>query len=257
VDTHAVLGVVGKDYTVFENKYAFDFMDCLVGDKLAMFETAGSLKGGRKVWMLARIPKEYRAGPEDLIKPYVLLVNSFDGSTALRMLPTTVRVVCQNTLNLALRDGVSGITIRHSSSLDERVKEARLKLGVIAARFDAFDEELHAMLDAELTARQVNRYFNSLLPAVTDEMSLRGLANRRVTLENFKNNFEDDTNTLPGVKGTVWAAYNAVSEWADHQRKFRGVDDVARAESRLESVWFGGSHEFKTKAYESALELVA
>ena len=257
MDTHAVLGVVGTDYTVFQSRDAFDFIDSLVGDKLAMFETAGALRGGRKVWMLARIPREYRAGPDDLIKPYILLVNSFDGSTALRMLPTTVRVVCMNTLNLALRDGVSGITIRHRSSLDERVKEARQKLGIITARFDAFDEELHAMLDAELTGRQANRYFNSLLPAITDEMSSRSLTNRRTALDHFQNNFEDDTNTLPGVKGTVWAAYNAVSKWADHQRKFRGVDDVARAESRLESVWFGGSHEFKTKAYASALELVA
>ena len=93
-DTKAVLGVVGKRYRVFQNHEAFDFMDGLVGDKLAMYETAGSLHGGKRVWMMARIPKEYRAGADDLIKPYVLLTNTHDGSQALRMIPTTVRVVC-------------------------------------------------------------------------------------------------------------------------------------------------------------------
>ncbi len=252
-DTRAILGVVGKDYHIFQNREAFDFMDSLVGDKLAMFETAGSLRGGRKVWMLARIPKEYRAGPEDLIKPYVLLVNSHDGSTALRMVPTTIRVVCQNTLNLALNEaGAEGISIRHYPSLDQRVTEARQKLGIIAARFDAFDAELHAMLDAELTGRQVNRYFDSLLPeAETD----REKSNREQTLDALKGNFENERNSLPGMRRTAWAAYNAVSEWADHQRKFRGKDEQARAESRLDSVWFGSSHRIKQKAYARALTL--
>jgi len=255
-DTRAVLGVVGKGYTVFQNRDAFDFMDSLVGDKLAMFETAGALKGGRKIWMLARLPREYRAGPEDLIKPYILLVNSFDGSTALRMVPTTIRVVCQNTLNLALREaGSEGIAIRHRPSLEDRVREAREKLGIIAARFDAFDAELHAMLDEELSGRQVARYFEKILPAPTADMSEREKANRAATLDSFRGNFENATNTLPGVRGTAWAAYNAVSEWADHQRKVRGANDHARTESRLDSNWFGSSHRIKQQAYSAALQL--
>jgi len=252
-DTRSILGVVGKDYRIFQNHEAFDFMDSLVGDKLAMFETAGALKGGRRVWMLARIPKEYRAGPEDLIKPYVLLINSHDGSTALRMLPTTVRVVCQNTLNLALnKAGAEGIAIRHYASLDQRVAEARQKLGMIAARFDAFDAELHAMLATELTTRQVNRYFDGLLPEAETE---REKKNREQVMDHLKGNFENERNNLPGIRGTAWSAYNAVSEWADHQRKFRGKDDHARLESRLESIWFGTSHQVKQKAYAGALDL--
>ncbi|MCL2648185.1 MAG: DUF932 domain-containing protein [Phycisphaerales bacterium] len=252
-DTRAILGIVGKGYHVFQNVEAFDFMDSLVGDKLAMFETAGSLKGGRKVWMLARIPKEYRAGPDDLIKPYVLLVNSHDGTSSLRMLPTTVRVVCQNTLNLALRNaGSDGIAIRHRPNLAGRVKEAREKLGIIAARFDQFDEELHAMLATQMTGRRVKRYFDTLLPAATTD---REKINRLQTLTLFNANFENPRNNLPGIRGTAWAAYNAVSEWADHQRTFRGKDDVSRAENRLASVWFGSSNAIKQRAYAQAMEL--
>ena len=258
-DTKAVLGVVGKGYHVFQNQNAFDFMDAIVGDKLAMYETAGSLRGGRKVWMLARIPKEYRAGPEDLIQPYVLLVNSHDGSTALRMIPTTVWVVCQNTLNLALGRSTAGggVSIRHRPSLDERVKDARAKLGIVAARFDQFDVELHAMLDTMLKPRQVERYFDDVLPPLPAESSRRQKHNRTEILDRFRENFDDHSNSLPGVRGTAWAAYNAVSEWADHQRPRprNGRDERARAESRLDSVWFGSSHQLKQRAYSGALQL--
>jgi hypothetical protein len=107
--------------------------------------------------MLARIPTEYRAGKDDVIQPYVLLVNSHDGSTALRMIPTTVRVVCMNTLNLALSHAgrKEGISIRHRPNLDQRVAEARERLGVVAARFDQFDEELHRMIAGVLRPKQV------------------------------------------------------------------------------------------------------
>lgn len=257
-DTHAVLGVVGQGYTVFQNHEAFDFMDAIVGDKLAMYETAGSLKGGRRVWMLARIPKEYRASSEDLIQPYVLLVNSHDGSSSLRMIPTTVRVVCSNTLNLALRraSGGEGISIRHRPSLDERVKEARQRLGIVTARFDAFDEELHQMLAKSMRSRYVDQYFRELVP-VRDNETDRQRMQRLDTIRKFHGNFENVTNTLPGVRGTAWAAYNAVSEWADHQRTFRGRDDQVRAENRLSSVWFGASNDLKQKAYQQALQLAA
>ncbi|MBI1338469.1 MAG: DUF932 domain-containing protein [Phycisphaera sp.] len=254
-DTKAVLGVVGKGYHVFQNREAFDFMDAIVGDKLAMYETAGALKGGRRVWMLARIPSEYRVTPDDVIHPYVLLVNTHDGSAALRMIPTTVRVVCQNTLNLALgrAGGNEGLSIRHLPSLDDRVKEARQKLGIVAARFDRFDEELHRMLANPMTASNLDDYFRGVLP-MPEDASDRQRLNHRQTLDRFHANFDNPTNTLPGVRGTAWAAYNAVSEWADHQRPFRGKDGRQRAENRLHSAWFGSSHDIKQRAYALALE---
>ena len=106
-DTAAV-GVVGNNYRVFQNAEAFDFFDALVADKLAMYETAGSLKGGKRRSFCASIPKELRAAGDDVVNPYVLLTNTHDGSGTLRMLPTSVRVVCQNTLNLALGRANSG-----------------------------------------------------------------------------------------------------------------------------------------------------
>jgi len=255
-DTKAVLGVVGKRYRVFQNREAFDFMDALVGDKLAMYETAGSLHGGKRVWMLAAIPKEYRAGADDLIKPYVLLTNTHDGSQALRMIPTTVRVVCQNTLNLAMREaGMDGLTISHHPRLETRIAEARTKLGIIAARFDQFDEELHAMLSKDLSVTEASGYFRGLartdIPGGTD----RQKKSREKVYGQMLANFDNERNTLPGMKHTAWAAYNAVSEWADHQRNYRGLNPAEKLNRRLDSVWFGASHQLKQAAYYGALEL--
>ena len=257
-DTKSVLGVVGKRYRVFQNREAFDFMDALVGDKLAMYETAGSLHGGKRVWMLAAIPKEYRAGSDDLIKPYVLLTNTHDGSQALRMIPTTVRVVCQNTLNLALgMAGAEGLTISHHPRLETRIAEARTKLGIIAARFDRFDEELHAMLAKDLSVTEASGYFRGLsgmdIPGGTD----RQKKTREKVFGQMLDNFDNERNTLPGVKHTAWGAYNAVSEWADHQRKYRGASPADKLDRQLDSVWFGTSHQIKQAADQGALELAA
>jgi phage/plasmid-like protein (TIGR03299 family) len=255
-DTKAVLGVVGRRYRVFQNREAFDFMDALVGDKLAMYETAGSLHGGRRVWMLARIPKEYRAGADDLIKPYVLLTNTHDGSQALRMIPTTVRVVCQNTLNLALNEaGVDGLTVSHHPRLETRIQEARAKLGIIAARFDKFDAELHAMLAKDLNATEADGYFRGLSGMDLPSHSERQKNARERVYGQMVVNFDNDRNTLPGVKHTAWAAYNAVSEWADHQKAQRGKTAAEKLNRRLDSIWFGAAHQLKQAAYHGALEL--
>jgi phage/plasmid-like protein (TIGR03299 family) len=255
-DTEAVLGVVGRRYRVFQNREAFDFMDALVGDKLAMYETAGSLHGGKRVWMLAAIPKEYRAGSDDLIKPYVLLTNTHDGSQALRMIPTTVRVVCQNTLNLAMREaGMDGLTISHHPRLETRIAEARTKLGIIAARFDQFDDELHAMLAKDLSVTEASGYFRGLAGADVPGGTDRQKKSREKVFGQILANFDNDRNTLPGMKHTAWAAYNAVSEWADHQRNYRGLNPVEKLNRQLDSVWFGASHQLKQAAYYGALEL--
>src|SRR5262249_30005108 len=101
-DTRAVLGVVSDQYRVLQNVAAFAFMDEAISEGAAMWETAGALNDGRRVWMLARIPKSVKAMQGDEIKPYALLCSSHDGSLAVHIKPTTVRVVCNNTLTLAL-----------------------------------------------------------------------------------------------------------------------------------------------------------
>jgi phage/plasmid-like protein (TIGR03299 family) len=295
-DTGAVLGVVSRDYRVFQNWEAFDFMDAIVGEGLARYETAGALKGGRRVWMLARMPQDLRVSGDDVVRPYLLLTNSHDGSMALRMIPTTVRVVCQNTLNLALgraRHG-EGLTIRHCESLEGRVREARAKLGLLTERVEQFADEARQLAACPLTDRQAREWFEQFFPTrpaaaapvrTTAPLPTEGLLdailetqqaevslvdqllaghqeeqtrterrNARI-LEVLLESYHSPENDALGIAGTAWAAFNAVSGWADHESTVRGKNELERADNRLHSAWFGGAHELKTDAFAAALQL--
>jgi phage/plasmid-like protein (TIGR03299 family) len=249
-DTKAILGVVGTQYQPFQNREAFDFMDALVGEKLAMFETAGALKGGRHIWLLARITRELRAAGQDVIQPYVLLTNSHDGTRSLPMIPTTVRVVCWNTLSLALHRSRAeeGICITHQESLPRRVAEAHEKLGLVVRCIDRFEEQVQALARRQLTQEQLGQYFTQLV-------ARRSERHQKKLLERFLENFHNERNNLSGIKGSVWAAYNAVSEYADHQITVFGRDELTRLDNRVNSMWFGSGNRLKQEAFEAALAM--
>ena len=248
-DTRSILGYLSPGYQIFQNAAAFDFMDNIVQGKEAMFHTAGSLFGGRRVWMLARLPKMIRVAKDDAVEPYVLLTNNHDGCAALRMIATTVRVVCNNTLNLALGKAKpwEGLTIQHRGNLDERVKEAREKLGVVVARVDRFEEQAQAMARKSLTHDELRDYFTALVEE-------RSQKSQEKMLGKFLENLENERNSLDGIRGSAWAAYSAVSEWADWQSTVRG-QGLAKDNGRLNSIWFGSAAELKQRAFDAALSL--
>lgn len=277
-DTAAVLGIVSADYQVFQNVKAFDFMDALVDERLATYETAGVLKSGRRVWILARIPKELRIGrTSDVVEPYVLLANAHDGTMALRMVPTTLRLVCGNTLNLALsRAGSMGVSIRHLETLESRVNDARGHLSVILKHLDEFQEQMNALAKVNLKETQVKNYFHEVfdLPKNPDllldwilerqaqrsqlmdellidynEQTERQQAANTHLLDQLMENFQDPSNTLPSSAGTAWAACNSVSQYVDHQGRSTSSDN------RLNSIWFGDGNQVKQKAFAVALQL--
>lgn len=124
-DQHT-LGVVTKCYKIVQNYEAFAFTDALLG-KGIRYETAGSLKGGRKTWILARLPKQYRF-TEDKVIPYLVFSNSHDGSAAIKVAMTPVRVVCNNTLNLALQDADRIWSANHTGDIENKLEDATMTL---------------------------------------------------------------------------------------------------------------------------------
>ena len=108
------------------------------------------------------------------------------------------------------------------------------------------------MVAKQLTSQQVDTYFRALLPEGDGKRTVKAADEM---LGNLQLNFGNERNAMPGIRGTAWAAYNAVSEWADHQRDYRGSDEAARANNRLNSVWFGAANDVKQQAYASALAL--
>ena len=119
----AVLGVVSDRYRIVQNEEAFQFTDDLLGEGVT-YETAGSLQGGRKVWMLARLPRKYLIAGDQVV-PYLVIFNSHDGSSGVKVAMTPIRVVCQNTLNLALNTAKRSWTARHTENVLLRVQDAR------------------------------------------------------------------------------------------------------------------------------------
>lgn len=253
-DTADILGVVGRMYCPIQNEQAFGWLDDVVGERLAIFETAGSIHGGRTVWMLLRIPKELRVrATDDLIQPYLLAVNTHDGTRALRVFSTAVRVVCNNTLTLALRSaGTTGLTLRHTENALTRIEHARKVLEIAHRQFTTFQKQADLLASAKLDDRQAKRYFDLIWPDDPDAESNTRTANVR---DRFMANFHDDQQRLPGIEGTWWAAFNAVSQWTDHERTSRGAGAMQKAGNRLHSIWLGNSADLKRTAWDTALEL--
>ena len=159
----SVLGVVGKRYEPIQNSQCFDFLDRVLPDFDAKYETAGSLYDGRVVWMLLNLGQDVVVG-EDKIVPYLLLTNSHDGSTAIKAMTTPVRVVCANTLALAVNNFQSSFSFRHTKNVENRIEEARNSLELSYKYVDGFTEEVEKLIDQQVTTDKFNEMVDLLMP---------------------------------------------------------------------------------------------
>ncbi len=248
-DNHRVLGFVTDKYVPVQNDEAFAFMDGLNQDGITKYESAGSLKGGKVVWVLARTGSVFEVAPGDAVQPYLLFSTSHDGSASIRVQPTTVRVVCQNTLTIALGKAGVGLTLKHDGTVHERLAAVREIIahaqGKVADKFD----EARKLVAKRLEKTEFQKFVDEVLPPPAEDNERPGLRlkARELVAWNF---YSNPRQNLPGIERTAWAAYNAVSEFADHSAKFRTT------ESRFTSVIEGGANDLKQKAFDTALSLV-
>jgi phage/plasmid-like protein (TIGR03299 family) len=253
-DTGGVLGVVGKNYVPVQNSQAFLFLNELVRDGSLYAHRAGSFRGGARVWVQAKLPSTIRVRQsDDLVDEYLLLCNTFDGSSALRILFTPVRIVCENSLNLAIRRGMGqGISIRHRGNLASKIQETRRVLGMATEFFDDASERINRLAAHSPSSAQLEGYFQSLYPDPDqgDKAKASGVRHRLMDL--FETGKGMD---IPAVRHSTWAAYNAVTEWVDHHRPTRASSPAQRATQRLDSAWFGSGAALKAKAWNLALDM--
>lgn len=253
-DSNQVLGVVGASYQPIQNYQCFGFLDCVVADGRLRYHTAGALGQGEKVWMLAKLPGEIRIKEsEDVTEQYLLLSNSHDGSSSLRVFFTPIRVVCANTLGMAERRGKGqGVSVMHKGNLAAKIGEAQEILGLAKRFYDDLDGHIHRLANHYPSREQLNRYFESLYPD-SDLGKTRRARNVRAELFRlFENGRGMD---IPETKLTTWAAFNAVTEYVDHHRSTRGKTETERASKRLKSAWFGSGARLKSEAWRLALEM--
>ncbi len=253
-DSNAVLGVVGNSYQPVQNHQCFGFLDAMVADGEIRYHTAGALGQGEKIWMLAKLPGEIRVKEsEDVTEQFLLLSNSHDGSSALRVFFTPIRVVCANTLGMAERKSRGhGVSIIHKGDLEAKVAEAHEILGLAKTFYGNLDRRINRLAWHYPTRGQLETYFSMLYPDNPESKNQRSANIRKELFHLFEHGRGQN---IPETKLTTWAAFNAVTEFVDHHRSTRGRTDQEKASRRLESAWFGSGAKLKANAWTMAVEM--
>ncbi len=212
-----VLGVVSERYRIIQNEEAFSFTDALLGQGVR-YETAGSLQEGRKVWLLARLPREYIMSGEH-ISPYLVFSNTHDGSGAVKVALTPVRVVCNNTLNLALDTAKRSWSMIHTGNIRDKIKEAEDTLFRAEKYMERLGKELEDLRGREVTDGQIREYIEQLLPIEEDATPIQSRNIIRLRKDMERRYF--DAPDLQDVGGNAYRFINAVSDFATHARPLR------------------------------------
>ena len=250
-DTQAPLSVVGSRYQVVQPREVLEFYRDLTEVAGYELETAGVLKAGRKFWALARTGKSAALKGNDVVNGYLLLATSCDGTLATVAMPTTVRVVCNNTLTIALRDGVGAVKVPHSTAFDAQA--VKRQLGVAVGQWDSFMYRMKTLAERKVKTHEAMNYFLKVI-CNTDQhsdMSV-GLTNERA-LKKVQMLYEGHGRgaEMHAAKDTAWGLLCSVTEFIDHEKQARSQDN------RLDSAWFGQGAVIKQRALDHALQLVA
>ena len=254
MDTKAALGVVGRLYTPIQNVDAFGFFDSVVGEGKAMYHVCGALGKGETIWILAKMPGDLRVlKTDDIIEKYLLLSNSHNGMSTMKMFFTPIRVVCQNTLSAANSEveqsGRDMVRIKHLPGLHEKVEAAKIVLGLVDRTYAELQQAYNKLANYQVNDDWLDIYIRAVIPAKNEnEVSTRTINIR----DGIGSRFESESNSLPGIKGSAWAAYNAVTEWTDHFSIYS--KEKRDTTARLSSIWLGCGSELKKRAFDIALK---
>ena len=220
-----VLGIVSNRYQIVQNAEAFDFTDSLIGDGIR-YETAGSLNGGKRVWLLGKMPERYIVG--DKFEPYICFTNTHDGTGAVKVCMTPIRVVCNNTLNLALDEAKRVWSARHVGNISAKLEEARMTLELADKYLTTLDEVGDKLANTKMTEGQMREALDKMI-TVKDDAGER----QKKTAENMKEEIMICTlrPDLAMFLNTQWGFLNAVSDYVGHS------DPVRKTENYEENRW--------------------
>lgn len=248
-DTEVVLGVVGKDYQVVQNVDAFSFFDSIVGGEGIQYETAGALGKGERIFITVKLPNYIHVGHDDVLEQYLFLTTSHDGYGSITAAFTPIRVVCNNTLNAALRNHSHAIKIRHTASAQERLEQAHKVMGLSNRLGAVLEETFNQWSRTRITDKEVERLIQ--LAMVPNKEVLKdvqaGLWDETST--HYKNVCDavvayaqtSVTQQTATTLGTVFGAYNAITGYYQNVRTYKSE------ESKLQSLLLGGTAQQRTQ----------
>ncbi|GLY98837.1 DUF932 domain-containing protein [Actinoplanes sp. NBRC 103695] len=236
------LGIVGDDYTTVQNEQVAETLNLLVDESGAHFETAGSMRKGKSVFVTMKLPQAMTVAGVDDLDLYLAATTSHDGTASLRLDATPVRIVCANTQRLAYSRSRASYTFRHTSNITSKIAEARQALGLMWKAFAAFETEAEKMINEALTMGEFEKIVAQLWPVADDasDTAKNNAKQRTATLRYLIR----DADTQKAIKGTRWAGFQAVTEYLDHFAPAK--TDVARATRALT----GAGADLKSRAFE-------
>ena len=253
LDNGAELGVVGMKYSPLQNKDAFAFFDGVFGEGKARYETAGYLGKGERMWLLANMTNNdpIEILPGDEINKYLLLTNDFTGSYSVIGSFTPIRVVCNNTLTAAVRDIIKGgntVRVKHIGDVADRLNFAGKVLAQAGVFYDEVKDLFQTFAKKQLNGEQTRTYIHRSL--FDDNKETKSRTKKVDEVEGLMHTGRGSD--IVGVRGTVWGAYNALTEYVDHHKVYRGG-----ATKRLEASQFGTGRYLKKKALTIGAEMVS
>jgi phage/plasmid-like protein (TIGR03299 family) len=243
------LGDVGNSHHIIQNEEHIEFLNTLVDESGAHFELAGSMDGGRRVFVSMKLPGHMNVGGVDPVHNSLVALNSHDGSMAFTLMVAPVRYACSNVLNSTFKNRSHIHRIRHTSGAMKMVAQAREALDLSFKYLDAFQAEAEMMINQSLSQAKfeeiINREFGP-----TDDSSAAAATRAERKVEQISELFAD-ASTQAGIRNTVWAGYNALTEWNDHFAPTRGDD---RETSRAQKAILDPA--FKNRARDMMMALV-
>jgi phage/plasmid-like protein (TIGR03299 family) len=245
---NSILGVVGDRYTILQNHEALNWFNPWLESKQASMETAGSLRNGSRIFMLAKLSLDpMDIVPNDPVESYVLLSHSHDGSLSCRVGFTPIRVVCANTLKLAVHDKASKlIRVKHSKSIHDNLANIQAVMNLAKQEFEATAEQYRRLARRGVNSNDISKYIKRVLGVTEDKPAGAKMAN--IITDIWSRIEGGKGNDMLGVKGTAWGMYNGLNEWLNYERGHT-------AASRLDSLWYGPNAAMNQTALDYALEL--
>jgi phage/plasmid-like protein (TIGR03299 family) len=244
-----IFSVVGPRYVPLQNKDAFDWFQPFLDAGECNLHTAGSLHNGEKVWVLAQLNRDCsEIVGDDTVCKFILLSNSHNGTTAIRVGYTPIRVVCANTMAMAHSkdSGSQLIRIRHTRSQKVNLEKVRDIMDNINVQFEATAEQYRFLASKNFSARDIDAYVKVVLGV--EKTPIEDISTRtKNIIADIMTRIEGPRQSLPGVKGTWWAAYNGVNEYLNYAKG-------RNADNRIDSLWFGQGANDNSDAFTSALE---
>jgi phage/plasmid-like protein (TIGR03299 family) len=260
-DTRDIFGVVGSRYEIVQNTAAFSFFDSIVGEKKAIYETAGVLGQGETIFLTAKLPNSIVLPGDDLVDQYLIFTMSHDGTKPVTAMFTPTRVVCANTLAIALSNGANKVVIKHTKSALDKIKEAGKLMGLVTKRSEATTEILNAMAKVRINDDQLTEYIKMVFLtkeemkrlAETGDHRKADISTRTIGVMEQVADFalSGVGQDMQSTKGTLFGAYSGVTGWLFNSKEYKN-DDVRMKSLVLE----GTDYQLNSRAFLTAQLLI-